>query len=440
MEYLYKTDTIENNKIRHLEYNEKSEAVQDKDVQTTLSNLQYKIDNLTENVYQIKSRISSLRNIYLKNITQDFLGNLSKNVSDIYEDMSLRIEAKNYKKFKEELDFHYEAIRDYVNNITQYISEKSSQYVKLLDDAYDYFYCFSGLSNKKLYTYYKTFLYLISCKYSVIKDIKFYEKYFGKTPNEFDIGGDPDNYPNLQPINNAALSFQDEVVKNQALMKEVLELNYEVLLNVKFGLGFHYIEEDEEEGPETLEMEFDFDEFKQKKIINEDNKDNKVVTKKNDLSKDDDDDDDDGKKGFLKDVQAGVDVELDFKIEGWNIYFNLKIEAKAEYSKDKKWGHEIIIAFPAFPLFQMRIGIKFEIGFKVTFGVEIALERNKKSGFGWQIKIKFEFVLYAKLVAYAQAGIYVGQKPVEFALYCVINGTIIEARVRFKLYLYINKN
>ena len=65
MEYLYKTDTIENNKIRHLEYNEKSEAVQDKDVQTTLSNLQYKIDNLTENVYQIKSRISSLRNIYL---------------------------------------------------------------------------------------------------------------------------------------------------------------------------------------------------------------------------------------------------------------------------------------------------------------------------------------------------------------------------------------
>ena len=451
LEYLYKTDTLENNKIRHLEYNENSEAKQEKDVLTALSNLQYWTDSLSENVYQIKGKIRTLRDNYLNNIIQNFLENLSKNVTEINEDLILRIEAKNYQKYKKVLYFYYETIRDYVNNITNYISKKSDKYLNSLDNAYDYFYCFSGLSNKKLYTYYKTFLFLISTKYSVVKE-DYYKKYFGVTPNQFDIIGDPNSHDTYLTV--ARLAFEDEVEKNQDLMKGVLALNYEALLNLKVELGFHNITGEEEEDPDILEMDFDADDFELEDIIKEDDKGKKYVTKTHHFEDDDDDnkkkDDKDSEdkstdtkkkdKSFMEEVEKSVEVDLEFTIKNWQIYFNLKITAKLEYGDDKKWGVETIIAFPAFPLFQIRIGIRFEIGFKITAGAEFTLKRDEKDGFGAQFKILIEFEVYAKLIAYAQAGIYLGKEPFEVSVYGGVDGTIIEARAGFKLYFYIGKN
>ena len=142
----------------------------------------------------------------------------------------------------------------------------------------------------------------------------------------------------------------------------------------------------------------------------------------------------------MEEVEKSVEVDLEFTIKNWQIYFNLKITAKLEYGDDKKWGVETIIAFPAFPLFQIRIGIRFEIGFKITAGAEFTLKRDEKDGFGAQFKILIEFEVYAKLIAYAQAGIYLGKEPFEVSVYGGVDGTIIEARAGFKLYFYIGKN
>ena len=81
----------------------------------------------------------------------------------------------------------------------------------------------------------------------------YYKKYFGVTPNQFDIIGDPNSHDTYLTV--ARLALEDEVEKNQDLMKGVLALNYEALLNLKVELGFHNITGEEEEDP-TLSSNF----------------------------------------------------------------------------------------------------------------------------------------------------------------------------------------
>ena len=458
LEYLYKTDTIENNKIRNLEYNKNSGAKQEKDVLTALSNLQYWLDNLNENVYQIKGKIKSLRDIYLNNTIQNFLENLSINITKINEDLRMRIEAKNYKKLKEELFFHYEAIRDYLNNITYYISEKSDKYLKLLDNAYDYTYFFSGLSNKKLFSYYKTFLFLISSKYSIINETN-YKEYFGKTPNQFDIVGDPDSYKNFVTkvtSSDAELAFEDEIEKNQDLTRDILALNYETLLDVKINLDFNNITEKEED-PEIMKIGFDAVEFKLKKtddkqkqqdkneyIISgdvEDDDDDDKKDKSKDSDKDNSKDKDiDKKKSLLDDIEKSVEKSLGLRIKYWQMFFDIKLVHISEVYKNTKWGTENIIDFPSFPTFQLRLGLKFEIGINTLVGNEGSLSQDEEEGFDYGFKILCEFDISIKTIAYAQAGIFLGEYPVEYSIYGGIYGTIVDSRAGFKLYCYMGKN
>ena len=139
-------------------------------------------------------------------------------------------------------------------------------------------------------------------------------------------------------------------------------------------------------------------------------------------------------------VETSVDVSLGLKIKNWQIYFDIHVVLKSELHKDKKWGTECIMSFPSFPLFQLKIGIRFEIGFTISIGVEGTFTRDEKEGYSFGFKVLVEFEIYAKLIAYAQAGLFVGKEKLGMSVYGGIDGTILDARTGFKLYIYLTKN
>ena len=429
LDFIYNEPNL-NNKRRKLAlnfYNFQSEAKEEKHVKAAISNLKFIVDQFVEIVYQLKENAIYFKNSFVYWTKTNNLEKISKNFNLALNESYMRFEKNNYKIIKDYLNREYNSIKNYFENVAYFISTKTEIYLKKLKDLYHYLYMVSEISSEKLYVYYKSLTFIISSKYRVVGE-KYYNTHYNQIPNIFDKIGNPYT-PKTEDFNkkyqHEIFYFEREVKKNHDLIKRSIKLNYETLYEIQEYIKLNEeVLEDEEEDSDIFELDEGYgdwsdalEDLSKEEInnflgIDDDDKDNKD-SKKNNGDKKSGDDKDENEKGLvdkLKDLNTQIEVDLDFAIENWTIYFQITLKLTMEFKKEFGPVFEVPFFFPFFPLFQLRLGIKFVLVFKLKFGFEITFERTKKKGFGWNIKFLYDLSFNLQFVARINAGILLDTK------------------------------
>ena len=144
-----------------------------------------------------------------------------------------------------------------------------------------------------------------------------------------------------------------------------------------------------------------------------------------------------------KDIKQKMD-DLHMKSET-EITFELgkKFEANTnlawDYDQTFKFGWQFPFCLPAIPCIQFRIGIKVEIYFKITIGLQISFkvdkENKEEAEIDFNINPFLETSVGIKLDITAQVGAFTGFIDASAG----IDGTLLDAKAEIKLYFYLLK-
>jgi hypothetical protein len=126
------------------------------------------------------------------------------------------------------------------------------------------------------------------------------------------------------------------------------------------------------------------------------------------------------------------------------IEWGKKVEANTnlawDYDKTLKIGWQFPFTIPAIPIFQFRIGIKAQIYFKITIGIQISFsaekkEEKKEKKVNFDINPFGEISVGVKMDITAEVGAYTG----FLDAYAGIEGTLLDAKIQIKEYYYLLK-
>jgi hypothetical protein len=130
-----------------------------------------------------------------------------------------------------------------------------------------------------------------------------------------------------------------------------------------------------------------------------------------------------------------LNLENEIKFNFFDKSLEISTNFAWDYSKDIHGGWQIPFTFPACPVVQIRIGFKFSVYYKIVIGLQISFSAENNKDPEFVIKPYTELSVGAKIDGIAEGGLYGGIA----SIYGGLSGTLIDAKLQGKLYVYVLK-